>query len=157
MRRNPDRYWLLLGLSLYLAATAAESAGGVFKWVDARGIVHYDDHSLLAERLTRATIARGVVAADAKATVPADFVAEVARQCEDLRQRSASYAQARELYGRDPAGNQYRFSGYQMALERATLAAESRRYCRPLAAQYILSEARAAQRAAALKSAPANP
>lgn len=143
--------WLL---PLLLLASPAQAAGGVFKWVDARGITHYDDQSLLAERMTRATIARGGVAADPAATVSADYVAEVAHQCADLRQRTTSFAGARELYGRDPVGNQYRLSTNQVELERARLAQETSRYCRPLAAQALLAEARAEMlRQRALKSA----
>ncbi|MES2683372.1 MAG: hypothetical protein V4650_07590 [Pseudomonadota bacterium] len=134
---------LLAGLALCMA-TAAQGAGGVFKLVDGDGVVRYDDYSLLAERLSRASLARGLVAADARATVPTEFVAEVAEQCRDLRERSDSYAQAREIYGRDPAGNQYRFSANQVALEVARLQQQTRLYCRPLAAQYLLQEARLA-------------
>lgn len=151
MRQNPER-WLLLCGGLCMAM-AAGASGGVFKWVDARGIVHYDDYSLQAERLTRASIARGLVDADPKATVPAELVAEVAHQCSDLKERSASYASAQVLFGRDPVGNQYRLSNYQAALERAVLVQQSQRYCRPLAAQYIRIEAHEA-RIAALKTAP---
>ena len=137
------RALLLAGLAL-CSAVPAQAAGGVFKLVDADGVVRYDDYSLLAERLSRASLARGLVAADARATVPAEFVAEVAEQCSDLRERSDSYAQAREIYGHDPAGNQYRFSANQVALEVARLQQQARRYCRPLAAQYLLQEARLA-------------
>jgi len=137
-----------------LLCGAVQAAGGVFKWVDDRGVTHYDDQSLLAERMTRATIARGLVAADPTATVPADYVALVADQCVDLRQRAASVSQARDLYGRDPVGNQYRLSDNQVALERARLAQETTRYCRPLAAQALLAEARAeAMRQRALSAA----
>lgn len=150
MRPNPERRYrpgqaALCGLML-LCASQAHAVGGVFKGVDEKGVVQYDDYSLLAERLTRATIARGSVAADAKATVPAEFVREVAQQCSDLRQRGASYQQARVVYGRDPAGNQYRFSANQVALEVLRLQQAATRYCRPLAAQYLLAEARAALR-----------
>lgn len=127
-------------------ALVAEAAG-VFKWVDAYGAVHYDDKSLLAERLTRASIARNKVDADAKATVPTEFVKAVAHQCKDLQERNESYASAGELYSRDPVGNQYRLSSNQMALERAGLAQETQRYCRPLAAQYLMVELQAASRA----------
>lgn len=141
-------------LTLLLLTGAVHAAGGVFKWVDGHGVTHYDDQSLLAQRMTRATIARGYVAADPTATVSADYVAEVADQCTDLRQRSASFADARELYGRDPIGNQYRLSENQVALERARLAQETTRYCQPLAAQALLAEARAeARRQRALKVA----
>lgn len=129
-----------------LLAMAAQASGGVFKWVDRNGITRYDDQSLLAERMTRATIARGSVAADARATVPSELVTEVARQCSDFKELSASYAEARDVYGRDPVGNQYRFSPNQVALEVARLNEKSRRYCRPLAAQHLLEEAREEQR-----------
>lgn len=131
---------LCIGL---LATVTAEAAGGVYRWTDRSGATRYDDNSLLAERLTRATIARSAVAADARATVPSELVAEVARQCSDYRERGDSYSEARVVYGRDPAGNQYRFSAYQVALEVARLDEEIHRYCRPLAAQYLLAEARA--------------
>lgn len=162
MRPNPERRPLasqaaLCGLLLLFTAQA-QAAGGVFKGMDDKGVVQYDDHSLLAERLTRATIARGSIAADAKATVPADFVREVAQQCSDLQQRSASYQQARVVYGRDPVGNQYRFSANQVALEVLRLQQAAARYCRPLAAQHLLTEARAElrrqQQLAAASAAP---
>lgn len=162
MPPSPKQRFLARQAALYgllmLAATLAQAAGGVFKGVDEKGIVQYDDHSLLAERLTRATIARGSVAADAKATVPAELVREVAQQCSDLQQRGASYQQARVVYGRDPAGNQYRFSANQVALEVLRLQQAATRYCRPLAAQYLLTEARAElrrqQQLAAASAAP---
>jgi len=147
MRRNLDCPLLRLRLILIccglLLAASAQAAGGVFRWVDRNGVMRYDDQNLLAERLTHASIARGSVAADAKATIPAELVAEVAKQCGDLKERSESYAQARAIYGSDPVGNQYRFSPTQVALEVARLREETRRYCRPLAAQYLLAEVRA--------------
>jgi hypothetical protein len=103
----------LLGLPLPLWA-----AGSVFKWVDRHGVVHYDDQTRLAERLTRTTIASRYVPADSKAKVDPEFVNEVARQCRDLRERRDLFVQAAELYGRDPAGNQYRLTENQAALER---------------------------------------
>ena len=136
------RLMLPTACALLLCGTA-QAAGGVFKWVDRNGTVRYDDQSLLAERLTRASIARNAVAADARATVPEDFVREVAEQCRDLKERSSSYAEARAIFGNDPAGNQYRFSANQVALEVAQLKEQSQRYCRPLAAQYLLVEAHA--------------
>ncbi len=126
------------------AAMQGAAAGGVYKWVDRQGMVHYDDRTLSAERLTRATIAKRAVASNPTARAPADFVGEVARQCRELKLHNDVYANARELFGRDPAGNQYRFSDYQMALERARLADEVRRYCQPLAAEKLLAEARIA-------------
>ena len=151
MRRKPvhrslARRAALCGL-LWLLATTVQAKGGVFKGVDEKGVVQYDDYSLLAERLTRASIARGSVAADAKATVPAEFVRVVEQQCSDLQQRGASYQQARAVYGRDPAGNRYRFSANQVALEVLRLQQAAVRYCRPLAAQHLLAEMRVAQRA----------
>lgn len=124
----------------------------MFRWTDRSGVVHYDDQSLLEERMTRASIARGSVAADARATVPTEFVLAVARQCEDLRERSQSYREAVELYGSDTAGNRYRLSETQKALERAKLAQETREFCGPLASEKqmakILAAARAAEAAA---------
>lgn len=149
---------LMLSIAcVLLLCGAAQASGGVFKWVDRNGVVRYDDQSLLAERLTRASIARNAVAADARATVPEDFVREVAEQCGDLKERSRSYAEARAIFGNDPAGNQYRFSANQVALEVAQLREQSQRYCRPLAAQYLLVEARAelARREALKTAAPA--
>ncbi len=153
---KPHHHWgRTIGLaSLLWTLSATALAAGVYKWVDRQGIVHYDDRTLSAERLTRATIAKRAVAAEATARAPQDFVEDVARQCADVSTRSASYAEARELYGRDPVGNQYRFSDYQLALERARLAHETRRYCQPLAAEKLLAEARAASQQA-LRSAAA--
>lgn len=153
MRPAPDRLnvavlgRLLPALCVCLPLAVAQAAGsGVFKWVDRDGVVRYDDQSLLAERITRATIARGSVAADARATVPEDLVIAVAEQCSDLKERAAAYRDARYVYARDPVGNQYLLSSNQVALEVAGLQQEARRYCRPLAAQYLLAELRAAQR-----------
>jgi len=143
---------LTLGVAALVFGSAVQAAG-VYKWVDRQGVTRYDDQTLTAERLTRATIAKRAVASNPSAKAPTDFIAEVARQCQDVSSRSASYANARELYGRDPAGNTYRFSDYQLALERARLAEETRRFCRPLAAEKLLAEARAS----ALKSATAGP
>lgn len=142
-----------------LLAAQAQAASGVYKWVDRAGITRYDDHSLLAERLTRASISRGLVSADAKATVPAELVNAVAQQCSDIKERSASYASARAVYGHDPIGNQYRLSDYQLALEIARLKGETRRYCRPLAAQHLMAEAQAELRQpdAAVKTGPPAP
>lgn len=137
---------LLLGLGLGLVGTAQAAGGGVFKWVGRDGVVRYDDQSLLAERITRATIARGSVAADARATVPEELVDAVARQCGDLRERAEAFDTARSVYGRDPVGNQYQLSANQIALEVAALQQQARRYCRPLAAQHLLAELREAQR-----------
>jgi len=152
MRRTPESVSfsalvsrLLLPLSLLLGSAAQAAGGGVYKWVDRDGVVRYDDQSLLAERITRATIARGSVAADARATVPEELVAAVARQCADLQERADAYREARFVYGRDPVGNQYLFSDRQVALEVAGLQQQARRYCRPLAAQHLLAELRAAE------------
>ncbi len=156
-RRSQLRIALTMACGLLLCS-AAQAAGGVFKWVDRHGIVRYDDQSLLAERLTRAGIARNAVAADARATVPEDFVREVAEQCRDFRERGSSYAEARAIFGNDPAGNQYRLSANQVALEIAQLREKSQRYCRPLAAQHLLVEARAElRRREALKTAAPAP
>lgn len=137
---------MLLGLALGPLGAASAAGGGVFKWVGRDGVVRYDDQSLLAERITRATIARGSVAADARATVPEELVEAVARQCSDLQERAAAYGAAQSVYGRDPVGNQYLLSPRQVALEVASLQQQARRYCRPLAAQHLLAELRAAQR-----------
>jgi len=72
-------------------------------------------------------------------------VVAVAKQCADLKERAAAYREARHVYGRDPVGNQYLFSANQVALEVAGLQQQARRYCRPLAAQHLLAEVRAAQ------------
>ena len=150
-RLSPET--LLLALLLPLAAEAAPPA--VFKWVDQSGVTRYDDQSRLAERLTRATLARRKVAADLTASLPAEFVQEVARLCSDLADRRDSYASARELFARDPVGNQYRLSANQMALERAQMSEEATRYCRPLAAEKLVREARLAIEAEKVKTGTA--
>lgn len=114
---------------LALMPSLAWSAGSVYKWVDANGETHYDDQNRLQQRLTRATIARGPVAAEPSATVPAELVAEVRRRCVDLRERAASMKTASKLYGSDPAGNVYRLSERQAALARAEAEREQLRYC----------------------------
>lgn len=152
----PQRLKPCAVLLLALLPAAAQAAGGVFRWVDRGGVVHYDDQSLLQERMTRATIARGSVPADAKATVPVEFVVAVARQCQDLRERSNSYAEAAEIFARDPAGNQYRLSETQAALERARLAQDTRAFCGPLASEKLLAKAMAALAEAEARNAPKN-
>lgn len=134
--------WLALALPL-----AAGAAGSVYKWVDAQGVVHYDDQSRLAERLTRQSIARRFIAGEASATAPAELVAEVQRRCADLRERAAGMAQSTVLYGRDPAGNVYRLSERQMALERAEADQARDYYCRDDAARLIYEELLAVARA----------
>jgi hypothetical protein len=131
-----------------LLSLTVQAGGGVYKWVDEKGITHYDDSNLVAERLTRASIARRAVATDASATVPRDFVRDVRAQCDDLRERSAAYASASALHARDPFGNTYTLSAVQAQLTRAELARETTRYCRPMAAEKLLAEARADQLAA---------
>lgn len=128
---------LWLGLALPLAASAA---GSVYKWVDAQGVVHFDDQSRLAERLTRQSIARRFIAGEATATAPAELVAEVQRRCTDLRERAAGMAQSTALFGRDPAGNVYRLSERQMALERAEADQARDYYCRDDAPRLIYEE-----------------
>ncbi|ROH93519.1 DUF4124 domain-containing protein [Stagnimonas aquatica] len=135
---------LCLALALPLAAGAA---GSVYKWVDAQGVVHFDDQSRLAERLTRQSIARRFIAGEATATAPAELVTEVQRRCADLRERAASMAQSTTLYGRDPAGNVYRLSERQMALERADADQARDYYCRDDAARLIYQELLAVVRA----------
>ena len=158
MRPSPEHRLACLLTACGLVVAGSVQAAGVFKWVDRDGITRYDDSSLLAERMTRASIARDAVAADARATVPIDFVNEVAQQCSDLKERGNRYATARAIYGNDPAGNQYRFSEYQVALEVARLKQLSQSYCRPLAAQYLLAEARAElRRREAIKTAAPAP
>ncbi len=146
------RACLLLGLALPLAAGAA---GSVYKWVDAQGVVHFDDQSRLAERLTRQSIARRFIAGEATATAPAELVVEVERRCVDLSERAAGIAQANALYGRDPAGNVYRLSERQVALERAEAVQARDYYCRDDAPRHIYEELLAALRAEENPSAPA--
>jgi hypothetical protein len=142
---------LLLGLALPLAVSAA---GSVYKWVDAQGVVHFDDQSRLAERLTRQSIARRFIAGEATATAPAELVVEVERRCADLRERAAGVVQASALYGRDPAGNVYRLSERQMALERAEAVQARDYYCRDDAPRHIYEELLAAARNEEIRAAP---
>ena len=140
--RRAAGLWLALALRL-----AAGAAGSVYMWVDAHGVVHYDDQSRLAERLTRQSIARRFIAGEASATAPAELVTEVQRRCADLRERAAGMAQSAVLYGRDPAGNVYRLSERQMALERAEADQARDYYCRDDAARLIYEELLAVARA----------
>lgn len=147
------RACLLLGLALPLTAGAA---GSVYKWVDAQGVVHFDDQSRLAERLTRQSIARRFIPGEATATAPAELVVEVERRCADLRERAAGIAQAGALYGRDPAGNVYRLSERQMALERAEAAQARDYYCRDDAPKHIYEELLASARGEENRGGPAD-
>lgn len=146
---------MTLGGAMLLAVllpTAAWSAGSVYKWTDAQGMVHYDDQSRLQQRLTRASIARAPVAAEPSATVPAELVAEVRRRCVDLRERAASMRSAGQLYGRDPAGNRYPLSARQAALALVEAESEQARYCHPDAPRRLYSEALARERQQALEA-----
>lgn len=131
----------LVCLSAWLLPVLVEAAGSVYRWTDAQGVVHYDDQSRLQERLTRATIARGPVAAEPSATVPADLVAEVRRRCIDLRERASSMRSAATLYGQDPAGNVYRLSPRQTALALIEADRDQQRYCHPEAPRHFYREA----------------
>ena len=141
-------------LLLCLLAPLAQAAG-VYKWVDDKGITHFDDQNLLGERLTRQNINQREVPAQASAIAPPEFVAEVQQRCTDLRERAQSYRQATEIYARDPFGNTYKLSPTQMTLERAGLDREKNRYCRPDAAAKLIAEERAAKKQAAQRKAQA--
>ena len=139
------RAWMLMAV-----CASAHAGSGVYTWVDAQGITHYDDSNLVAQRLTRESIAKHTISSDATATAPSDDVHAAARRCHDLSERDAAYQKARTLYGQDPAGNQYPLSEAQAKLTRAEHARETVRYCRPGAAEKLLAEARRAS----LKKSP---
>lgn len=143
MRTSPPspRPLAVLVLLLVLAPLPAAAAGSVYRWTDAQGVVHYDDQSRLEQRLTRQSIARKPVPAEASATVPNELVQAVRRRCVDLRERASSVRAAPQLYGTDPAGNRYPLSPRQSALARAEADREEARYCGPDAPRRIYREA----------------
>lgn len=147
------RHYLVAALlSLALVTGAQAAVGGVYKWTDEHGVIHYDDQNLLAKRLTRGDIAKREVAAEASATVPAAFVTDVKRRCEALRDRTRAYQQANQLYGRDPSGNVYKMSVAQSSLVVAELERDKTRYCRPEAARLIYNEPRKSPAAKAARA-----
>lgn len=143
-----------LALSALCLLGSSAWGAGVYKWVDDKGITHYDDQSLRAERLTRQAINKREIPAEVSAFVPPAYAVAVRRRCTDLKERALAYGHAAEIYGSDPAGNTYRLSPTQMQLERAALEREKQRYCRTDAAAKLLNERRQAARAERSKAKP---
>lgn len=103
---------------------------GVYRWVDAHGVVHYGDSALnAAQRLDRSFIEQRQVAPAVTSDVPAAFSAHVSAECRLRRERLDGFRQAAALYGRDPLGREYRFDAFarQALLDGESEAAE--RFC----------------------------
>jgi hypothetical protein len=126
----------------------ATAAGGVYKWVDAQGQVHYDDHSLVrGTRLTQALLADRRVAADPdySGPVPAEWVAAFARDCALAKARGETLLNAEAVYGITPDGDEFRYTDQQRRLMMLETAEAARSVCAPGAARAAFE---AAQRAA---------
>lgn len=138
-------------------AGIAQAAGpGVFRWVDRNGVVHYDDTSSGAQRMTREYLDDRVIPDQPEwaGVVPGELVAEVGKRCGNARERLANYRAAPEIYGRDPSGNVYRLSVTQAKLMLAEIQTESDYYCRPDAPRRIYAERMAEAKAARAVKTP---
>ena len=139
-------------LSIALAALTSTAAmatrSGVYKWIDDRGNIHYDDQSLLAERITHSTLADRTVEPEPEIKVPEDFVKEVKLRCTDFSERAQGFRTAAQLYVRDASGHSMPLNERQSAMARAEANALKTRFCRADAARLILMEERASRRAA---------
>lgn len=143
----------LLALGLTLAAAVAQAAGvtpspGVYKWVDRHGVVHYDDTTTTAERMTREYLDKRNLPDEPEwaGVIPGEFVAEVEQRCSLSRERLAGYRSASALYGRDPSGNTYPLSRTQAKLMIAESEREVAYWCRDQAVRKIYAERQAAAR-----------
>lgn len=147
----------LMGLAAMLAlGTLRAEARSVYRWVDKEGVVHYDDTSLGAQRVTRDIFKQDIPdRPDWDGVVPGELVAEVQQRCDHARERLANYGAAPVIYGRDPSGNTYRLSDTQARLMLAELREESDRYCGPDAPRRIYTERREQARAEAERRAAA--
>ncbi len=136
-------------LSLALAVLSASfiqiaSAGGVYRWVDKNGVVHYDDTNTVAERVTRDIFKQDIPdRPDWDGVVPPELVEEVAQRCSHARERLANYSAAPVIYGRDPSGNVYQLSSTQARLMLAEISAEADEYCGPDAPRRIYMQRKA--------------
>lgn len=136
----------LWSLALMLGACAASTsalAGGVYKWLDRDGLIHYDDQHRLDQRLTWEYLNDRQIPSRLEATTPPAFIKAVAGDCEIARERAAMVGTARELYGSDPAGNVYKLSARQQLLETKLADRDVTRYCAKNAAERLYREMRA--------------
>lgn len=136
-----------LWMTALLLAPAAPAAS-VYKWVDAQDRVHYDDRHVQEQRLTLQYLNDRAIPAQPESITPRAFVAAVEQDCRNTQDRAMAYRAATALYGRDPAGNGYRLSPRQQALEVAQAEREAARYCAPGAAETLYRERRSARIAA---------
>ena len=139
--------------ALTVGSAAHAARGGVYKWTDDRGNIHYDDQSLLAERITRSTLADRTVEPEPEIKVPDDFIKEIKLRCTDFSERAHNYRMAGQIFVRDASGISYPLSDNQAALARAEASKLKTRFCRADAPRLILLEERAARRAALLTKA----
>lgn len=131
------------------AAPGYAGASSVYRWVDKNGMVHYDDTSSGATKLTRGYLEERIIPDEPEwvGAIPAAFTAEVTQRCSNARERLANYRSAPEIYGRDPSGNVYPLSPTQARLMLAEIQAESDRYCQPDAPRRIYAETLSARKA----------
>lgn len=139
----------IVATGLCLLATTAQAAG-VYKWVDDRGVVHFDDTHLFLPALTQRTLDQRVIQARPGSPTPKPFADQVVEQCRLLEDRLASFRNAREMYGQTPWGDVYRMSPSQMQLTVLETDQARQRYCAPAAADTLY-----AQRLAELHADPA--
>lgn len=143
------RYSKLLAASMLLAALSLPAAAAsVYRWVDKNGVVHYDDTSTVAERVTRDIFTQKIPDRPEWAgRVPPELVAEIEQRCHHASERHAQYGAAPVIYGTDPDGNIYQLSDTQARLMLAEIGGEMDRYCAADAPQRILAERQAELRA----------
>lgn len=137
-----------LGLSALLLISPVTFAAGVFKWIDNQNRVHYDDRNVQQQRLTLQYLNDRQIPAQPESTAPQAFVTAVARDCRTTQDRASAFRAATALFGSDPAGNSYRLSPRQQALEVAQAEQEAARYCAAGAAETLYRQRRAARVAA---------
>ncbi len=115
-------------------------AAGVYKWVDAKGVVHYDDTTLFSPQLTQADIDRRVIKARPMVPTPPEYRAQVRQLCILTSERLVNYRDARELYGQDPFGDIYLMSPRQVGLTIAETERDQGRYCGSDAADKLFAQ-----------------
>lgn len=133
---------LLCAAALLVLGSA--QAASVYRWVDADGVVHYDDTSSRGTRMTRQYMDDRVIPDQPQwqGVIPGELLAEVEQRCSNARERLLNYRAAPVIYGRDPSGNVYTLSTTQARLMLAEIQAEADRYCAPDSARRIHAERR---------------
>jgi hypothetical protein len=148
----------VLAVAAWIASHDAV-ARSVYRWVDANGVVHYDDTQSAGQRMTREHFEGREIPEQPewKGIIPRAVIVEVEQRCANSRERLLNYRSARVIYGRDPSGNTYQLSPAQARLMLAEIQAEIDRYCADDAPRRVyearIADARAEQaRRAKLKA-----